>query len=68
MTVVKDLMGPESPTIKLYERDFPDIKNIDVDDKCELVIKVIAKSKYREDYTEGDPLCITFDVKKVSYK
>lgn len=67
MSKIADLMDrPEKPTIKLYEKDLAGLKNIDVDDKCTLILQVVAKSKYREDYIEGDPLCITFDVKKVS--
>jgi hypothetical protein len=57
---------PDQPTIKLYQKDFLAIKNIDVDDKCCLHVKVKAKSKYREDYMEGEPLCITFQVVKVT--
>lgn len=65
MTSVKELVEkPSKPTLKLYQRDLPKIKDIDVDDKLTLTLKVTAKSKYREDYMEGEPLCITFEVNK----
>ena len=67
MTKVVELMEkPEKPTLKLYAKDLPAIKDIDVDDQCKLILKVKAKSKYREDFIEGNPLCITFEVQKVS--
>lgn len=65
MTTVKELVEkPSKPTIKLYEKDLKGLKDIDVDDKLTLTLKVIAKSKYREDYMESEPLCITFEVNK----
>lgn len=55
----------DNPTIKLYDYNLKGLKDIDVDDKLCLHIDVVAKSKYHEEYQEGEPLCITFEVKKV---
>lgn len=54
----------EQPTVKLYDYDLANLKDIDVDDKLTLNLKVRAKSKYHEEFMEGNPLCITFEIVK----
>lgn len=61
-SIAEVVSDKEKPTIKLYTGDLPGIKDIDVDDKCCFEIKAKAKSKYREDYRPGNPLCITFEI------
>jgi hypothetical protein len=53
------------PELKLYARDLKGLKDIDVDDKCCLHVKVKAMKKYHAEYEEGNPLCITFEITKV---
>lgn len=56
--------GAEKPRLKLYEKDLKGLKNIDVDDKMCLHLKVKAISKYHEGYEGDGPLCITFEISK----